>query len=48
VGLLGIQRWYWTSPKSDLGIASPYAKEGDDELEEIYDDVLSRDDIEEY
>jgi len=31
-----------------VSLASSYATEGDDDIEEIYDDVLSRGDIEEY
>jgi hypothetical protein len=31
-----------------VSLASSYAKECDDDIEEIYDDVLSRGDIEEY
>jgi len=31
-----------------VSLASSYAKEGDDDIEEIYDGVLTRDDIEEY
>ena len=31
-----------------VSLASSYAKEGDDDIEEIYDAMLTRDDIEEY